>query len=279
MSNADNQIFRNNGPTNNVDPTMQQTNTLDLSSSRTLGFVFLYMAIGVGITALISGVGGYFLYDLFLKADEVLAGQLIIGYIIAMVVSFLVILVIPLVINGIAKKRSVAVWVPYILYSIAFGVFLSMFAFLIPPQIMGMAFGITTIIYVTMAIIGIVSKGKMRILGQIAIGLGVGAMVLLGIAIFLVLYPSIFVSLIWGSDVAAVGFDMYWWIILGVLTLIFLYSAITTIIDVNRLKKSAALYQYNQSEIVFYAYLFYGNYVIMLMYVLRILAIIFARRR
>ena len=281
MSDTNNNMFKQEQTPFDLNQSQQSSKVVDYSSSRTLGFVFLYLAIGVGITALISFFGGYGLVYLMesYSGNEVISGQIFIGYIISLIVSFILILILPWIVSAIARKRSVAVWVPYILYSIAFGVFIASFAFLIPPGIMGLAFIITTVTYLVMALIGILSKGSMKVLAQVAIGLSVGAMLTLTIGVLLFLFPAFFLSTFGVAEASMALYDGWNIIMIIVLAVIFLYCAIVTIVDINRIKKTAKQFEFNQGDLVFMAYICYGNYVTMLLIVLRFLVIIFARRR
>ena len=279
----DSVLFKNENPMNgnNSNPTMSGNPSLDYSSSAVLGKVFLYMGIGVLITALVSILGGYFLREWFLTidvdADNYIA--IFIGFIIAIIVFLIGINILPYIIQRGAKKKAAAhVWIPYIIYSVLFGGFLAFFAIFLSPVILGSAFLITAVVYFVMALVGILSKGKLKVLYQIMIGLGAGLMILISIYVVLFIFSAFFNELFWGNDPNDLG-NTLTWINLAIFGGIFLYSAISTIVSTRRLKDMTKNYVVSANQQVFFAFCFYSNYISMLMFILRILVLVVARRR
>ena len=255
---------------------------VDYSKDTTaLGSIFLYMAIGVIITAVISLVLGYFLNQWWenTASNPELQWKLSVGFIIVLIVTFIATLIIPYVVQrGARKKAAVHVWVPYIIYSIIFGLFFSSFSFLLSPTLLGLAFGLTAIIYLTMGLIGYFSKGKLRFVHIMLIGLVVGLVLLLVVFVFLSVFASFFATLFWGGVPPLLfgTIDILSMIIIG---FIFLYTCFNAILSVNNLRKATKSVQMLHNEKVFFAFVLYSQYTTMLMVVIRVLLILVARRR
>ena len=149
--------------------------------------VFLYMFIYLAITAAVAFGVGYAITVSYNNAvaaggtgDEVLTPYL--GILIGSAVALLVMTII---INVVIIKGKRSVLVPSILYSIIVGLLFSALTIFVDWKIMGMAFGITAGIFLIMSLIAIFTKGNMRPLGMMAIGLFLGAGILALVNFFL----------------------------------------------------------------------------------------------
>ena len=281
MSENPNVITKGHGY-NPIDPEVINERVNNYSNSAALGKVFGIAAIGVLITAALTMVLGYFMVEFLLNTETTdleLYGNVWIVYIVMLVVAFIGVMIIPYLVQRSARKGGVkALWAQFIIYAILFGVFLSSFAFVLSPIMIGMAFAVSALIFAVMALIGILTKGKLKVLAQIAIGLGFGILVV-GAFAFLIFATSLFVPLFAGEPGTLYAWnETVQWIFFGLMTLIFIFTCITTIMQVNSIKKAAQQYQLQKSEVLFFGFMMFSNYTIMLMYVLRILAI-FARRK
>lgn len=227
--------------------------TVDFSSSKSLAKVFFYAFIGVLVTALVTLAAGYGVMALPEDSRWTV-------FIIAIIISAFAILIIPFVMRFLVKRRPIALWIPYIIYAVAFGIFLSVFAIFLKPLMLALAFGITALSFGSMALIGIVTKGKIKVFFQILSGLSVGIM-LIGIAALILFFVP---------GLEEVNSTLYL-IILGA---VFLYSMIITIVDVNRIKRTLDSSPVNENMALLFAFNIYTDFVIIFYHVIRILIIL-----
>lgn len=145
------------------------------NKTKSMAKVYLYMGIGLLVTALVSlGVGALFagLFSNFGRVDTAdIAENAMVAYVATMVISFIVLLVDGVVIARRAYSSKRSLWAPYIIYAIVMGVFLSSFLIAgIDFYTIGEAFGISALAFFVMALIGYKSKSNLNVLGMIASG-------------------------------------------------------------------------------------------------------------
>ena len=163
---------------NNIYETPEQEVVGLKSSSGTLSFakVFLYMFIGLAITAAVAmGLSAIIYYAAVNGADpEVLTNT----YFGLMISSGILLLVLTFVINFVLLRGKHSVLVPAIIYTVLMGVLLSSFCLLIDWRILGLAFGITSGIFLLMTIIAALTKSNLSPLLMIGMGLIFGSLIL-----------------------------------------------------------------------------------------------------
>ena len=148
------------------------------SSSGVLSFakVFLYMFIGLAITAGVSfGVGAIFAYAATHGADSAMINNTYLGLLIS---SGILVIILTFVINFVVLRGKHSILVPALIYVVLMGVLLSSFALFIDWRILGMAFGITSGIFLLMTLIAVLTNGNLSPLLMLGFGSFIGAGIL-----------------------------------------------------------------------------------------------------
>ncbi len=148
------------------------------ASSGVLSFakVFLYMFIGLAITTAVAfGIGGVIYASLMNGADSALVGNVYLGLLISSAITLFILMII---INFVTLRGRHSILVPAILYATLMGVLLSSFTILIDWRILGMAFGITSGIFLLMTLIAALTKGNLSPLLMVGMGLLFGSLIL-----------------------------------------------------------------------------------------------------
>ena len=231
------------------------------SGSKFIGKTFLYMFIALLITIAVSvGVGLLFTH-LFATSytDNQFVGNFG-AYLALIIVSSIGLLGVGIWFNIAAIRGKHSLWAPYIIYSILMGTLLSFFTIFVSWETLALAFGITTVAFGSMALIGLLSKRDLSFLGIVAMGLGIGILVLfLTNLIFYFLIPVLFA---WNSV-----------LIQG---LVLILVMIITIIDTWRIKKIAERGEANENLALYCAFNLYIDFIQLLIRVIYMLLI--ARR-
>lgn len=146
------------------------------NKNKSIGKVYLYMGIGLAISAIVSIVVGALFAGWFTNFGRIdWAGEVpdtaIFTYVGVLIASYIIMFIDSLVITHRAYSDKKSLWVPYILYTILMGVFLSSFLIAgIDFYTLGEAFGISGLVFVIMGLIGYYSKSNLNVLGMIAAG-------------------------------------------------------------------------------------------------------------
>ena len=230
----------------------------------TLGKVFAYMFAGLLITTLIAlGLGALFNYlllnnqavtDFSATGAAILLGLLITSAIGIIVLSF----VVPITV---ARGRH-SVLVPSIIYAVLMGVLLSTICIVVPWYLLGITFGITSLIFGLMALIAFLAKGKLNGLAIAAIGLLIGAG-------FIAL--TMWILMLTGVDVTL----LYWIVSLAV----FAAMMLITIWDLWRIKKIAENGEMTNNLSLYCAFILYNDFIYILLRVLRIVLIVMSNKK
>ena len=252
----DRDYFNSNGTkTKTVKP--QRT----LTSSGTLSFakVFLYMCMYLAITAAVAFGIGYIIFTSYNKAiagggsgEEVLTPYLgvLIGAAIAMIIMMLVTNFV--IIRG---KRSVLV--PSIIYSVLVGVLFSALTIFVDWRVIGLAFGITSGVFLIMGVIALFTKGNLAPLGMMGFGL------LLGGAL-LALFNWI------------IGSSTLYWIVSFVIFAAIMFITMFDIWNVKKITENGAA----DRNISFYcAFIMYVDFINIFIRILYFLIIIFGKNK
>ena len=148
-------------------------------NTKFLGVVFLYMFLGLAITALTA-----FLYALTLaklypdpntlsQLSEQGQNVLFVSVIVAMIIAIIDSIAMPFI----SRKSGMAPWFGYILYALCIGVALSVVLLAgVSYALIGEAFGITSLIFLVMAAIGAFSKANLTPLAFVGLALLLGIM-------------------------------------------------------------------------------------------------------
>lgn len=193
------------------------------------------------------------------NAITVLMTVLIIDAIALLIMSFV------LPIMFVRGKHNILV--PLMIYVVLMGVLLSAFTFLVDWVILVEAFGITTIIFGVMGLLGYVSKGRMAGIGVILLGLIIGAGLLCLLNWVLILTHAI-------STESSIALS---WV---VSLMVFAFLMLITMYDVYRIKKIAENGASQDNNLVNYcAYILYSDFIAILIRVIYFLAIMYGKRR
>lgn len=258
---------------------MQQTftyNPTDKKSANTLmAKVFGYMFGGVLITTLVAIIAGLiFTKWIFGTFDSSViydgTGNIIINnsayttVMMMLIASSILLIVTSIVLNVFAFKGNHSLMVPAIFYCVLMGLVLSEFVIFLPWQILGTAFGVTTVIFGAMAAIGYFSKGSMNMMATIGIGLLMGSAFigLVGMIFLLTGALGTYMNLYW-----IVSFSSF----AGILFI--------TIWDISHLKQMAESGSMNKNLVLYCAFNLYVDFIYILMRVIYFVAMIYFRNK
>ena len=244
----------------------------DFSDKRSKGAfltkVFGMMFICLLITTVVAAGFGYgFQYLLNTTAvDGVYNEKLLMGLFVTLGISIVALLVMSFVLPITFARGRHNIFVPLMIYVVLMGLMLSTFTFIFDWVILVESFGITSVIFGVMALLGYISKGRLAGIGFILIGLLIGAAAL---------------SLInWGMMMFGyfneTNVRLYWIVSL----LIFAFLMLVTLYDVYRIKKIAEAGAGNDNNLTYYcAYILYSDFIAILIRVIYYVAMISGRRR
>ena len=256
-------------------PTYNQNDSqviYDFSNKQTKGAfltkVFGMMFICLLITTVVAAGFGYgFQYLLNTTAvDGVYNEKLLMGLFVTLGISIVALLVMSFVLPITFARGRHNIFVPLMIYVVLMGLMLSTFTFIFDWVILVESFGITSVIFGVMALLGYISKGRLAGIGFILIGLLIGAAAL---------------SLInWGMMMFGyfneTNVRLYWIVSL----LIFAFLMLVTLYDVYRIKKIAEAGAGNDNNLTYYcAYILYSDFIAILIRVIYYVAMISGRRR
>ena len=226
-------------------------------SSSTLSFakVFLYMFFGLAITTAVAfGIGGVIYYSLTQGADPNMIGNVYYGLLIGSGISLFILM---FIINFVTLRGRHSILFPALLYCILMGVLLSGFTLFIDWRILGMAFGITCGIFLLMTLIAVFTKGNLRPLLALGIGLFIGSAIL-----------SLVNWLIGSSTI-------YWIVSFAVFAAIMFI----TMFDIWNIKKICEKGAMSENLALYCAFTLYVDFIYILIKVIYFLIIIFGSKR
>ena len=247
--------------TNRNKPFVEQSDSAGYSIAK----VFGYMAIFILVTALITiGLGVGLNYWLLSATTEEELVQLAETIVVLLIVAGVGLLVTTIVSQVVFLKGKHSVVVPAIIYAALMGIVIGLVAALINDwAILGVTFGITAGVFGIMALIGLLSKGRLTALGLIGMGLMFGAMF---ISLFMIIIMIFFPSL----------YEWYYWI---VSFMMFAAVMFMTIYDISHIKALAANGALNKNLSMYLAFNLYVDFIYLFMRILMIVIRIFGRSR
>lgn len=239
-------------------------------ANRLLAKSFGYMALGLAISGLVAFLTSYiFVYILSWASERgEIATAYATGYLTIMIVSFVGLLVSGLVMSLVMARNKHSAWVPYILYTVFMGVFLSSFLILgIDFQTIGEAFLLTSASFLAMFLIGYFAKG-----GK---GMGILAMVTSLFAVSLFVF-----SLFWLIKILVSGnaFEYYLYDLV-VSGAILLLSVVVVIFDSYNIKRIIERADGMKNVALFCAYTMYCDYIVIFLRVLYFLVLLGAKKK
>ncbi len=228
------------------------------SGSKFIGKTFLYMFIALLITIAVSIGVGLLFTNLFTTSytDDQFVGNFG-AYLILLIVSAIGLLGVGFWFNIAAIRGKHSLWAPFIIYSVLMGTLLSFFTIFISWDVLAIAFGITTVAFGSMALIGLLSKRDLSFLAIVAMGLGIGVLVLaLTNILFYFVVPVLFA-----------------WNYVLIQGLVLILVMIITIIDTWRVKKIAERGEANENLALYCAFNLYIDFIQLLIRVIYIVLI------
>ena len=255
ISEQDRQYFHNEG--NSYSPSEKKR-----SSASIIAKVFGYTAIGLLITTVVAFGLGFLIYYLFYKEFQD-TNTLSTVYLIILIGAAVAMLIDMLVINFVVIRGKHSVLIPGIIYAVLVGVLFSALTIVIDWRILGMAFGITTLAFLLMALIAFLSKGSLAPLLIVIIGLSVGVGLL---ALF---------NWIFALATGTVINGLYLAVSIGILALMMF----VTIYDMWRIKKIASDGAMSNNLALYCAFVIYTDFINIFVRVLYFLLIIFSNNK
>lgn len=224
--------------------------------SKLMTKVFGWMALALLVTVVVAGGGAAFLVYVVPKiADSNLAASIYLGVLIA--ASILqVVLIIAIQLLGVFRRQK-STLVPFMTYAVCMGILLSSIVAFVDLGSLILAFGATCICFGSMALIGIMTKGNMRVPLMVALGAILGAG-------FLALFNFIY-GLATGASIGMVG-----WLVSG---LVFFFLMVITAIDVNNIKKIAQSSELTRNLAIYCAFQLYYDFIMMFIRILSYIGI------
>ena len=247
-------------------PDYQQTKKTNASSSTSLSIakVFLYMFIGLFITAVVAfGVGALVYYYAGVNPDAELAESVLRTYFVILIVSAIALFIDMLIINFVIIRNGRSVLVPGIIYAVLVGVLFSMLTIVVDWRLIGMAFGVTALVFLIMSVIAFLSKGNMNGLAIVIIGLAIGSG-------FLILFNWLFMLL-----TGTVLSTLYWVVTFAIFALVLF----VTLFDLWRIKQIAENGAMNNNIALYCAFIMYTDFINVFIRILYFLIIIFGKRK
>ena len=213
--------------------------------TKVFGMMFLCLLITTVVAAGL-GFGSQFFLDQAIKAgNEELATNIVYALVGTLIVSVIALLIMSFVLPITFIRRRHNILVPLMIYVVLMGIMLSTFTFVFDWVILVESFGITSLIFGTMALLGYISKGRLTGIGFILLGLIIGALGLSLINWLMIMF----------GGVSAANVQLSWIVSL----LIFAFLMLVTLYDVHRIKKIAEAGAGQDNNLTYYcAYILYS---------------------
>ncbi len=245
----------------------------DFSNKQSKGLflskVFGMMFVCLLITTVVAAGFGYGFQQLLLNtmSDEgVFNEQVLTTLVVTLIGSAILLLIMSFVLPITFMRGKHNIIVPLMIYVTLMGILLSTFTFITDWVILVEAFGITTIIFGTMGLLGYISKGRLAGIGVILLGLLIGAGLL-----SLMNWIMIMIG-----GVSQTNVNISWIVSL----MIFAFLMLVTLYDVNRIRRIAESGMTQNNNLVNYcAFVLYSDFIAILVRVIYFLMLFTSRRR
>ena len=246
--------------------TRENSNSLGYSIAKVFGYMFLWLLITTVVT-----LGVAFLFSILFKnaGSDSAKGSVLTGGIITVVIAGIALLVTQIVLHVVLFKGRHKILVPAIIYCTLLGVVLGFVSFIIDRAyvngwpIIAMSFGVTTLTFGVMALIGLTAKSKLNFLGILGFGLLIGlSLMSITMIIFLIFFPKLF---IW----------WYWIIMFGT----FLAVMLITIWDIRNVKTYAENGALSDNLSMYLGFNLYSDFIYIFIRILYFVLLIFGKSR
>lgn len=232
-----------------------------ITNSGTLSFakVFLYMFMYLLITAGVAFAVGYIIttsYNNAVAAGES-GDEVLLPYMGVLIGSAIALFIMMLVVNFVVIRGKHSVLVPSIIYSLLVGLLFSALTIFVDWKIMGLAFGITSGVFLIMGLIALVTKGNLAPLGMLGFGLIIGGGILALTNFF-------------------IGSSTIGWIVSFVIFAALMFITMFDIWNIKKITENGA----SDKNISFYcAFIMYVDFINIFIRILYYLLIIFANKK
>ncbi len=251
---------------NGIKPSKQKK-IINYDTTYSLVKVFGYVFIGLLITAILAlGLGAMYRYIFNIDSSDPstidLQSGFALGLLISLIISFIGILILSFVVPITVARGKRSVLVPAIIYAVLMGIALSSLCIFIPWYLLGITFGITSLIFALMSLIAFLSKSRLNGLAIAAMGLFFGAML---ISLFMLILMLV------GVNVTV----LYWVVSLAT----FAAMMLITIWDLARIKYIAEKGEMTNNLSLYCAFIIYNDFIYIMLRVLRIVLIVMGNRK
>ena len=234
--------------------------------TKVFGMMFLCLLITTVVAAGLGYGSQFFLNQAINAGNEELATNIIYGLVGTLIVSVIALLIMSFVLPITFIRGKHNILGPLIIYVVLMGIMLSTFTFIFDWVILAESFGITSIIFGVMALLGYISKGRLAGIGFILLGLVIGALGLSLVNWLMIMF----------GGVSEANVQISWIVSL----LIFAFLMLVTLYDVHRIKKIAEAGTGQNNNLTYYcAYILYSDFIAILIRVIYYVALISGRRR
>jgi len=253
----------NNRNYNTSDPTVEyvkperatiQVGNRALNMAKVYGYLFLALLFTGGIA---FGVG--YLFSRWLVANPEQANG---GMIAILIASAVGLLILSFVVHGVAFRNKHSVLPYYIAYVVLMGTLLSTFTMFIDWRILGIAFGITSIVIGLDAIVALFAKSNFNWVAMMGISLLLGAgLVFLFSWLMILLFPGVFGPILYIIDFV-----------------VFVAIVLLTLVDIVRITKIAEQGEMNRNLALYCSFIIYTDFIYIFIRIVYYIAI-FSNRR
>ena len=242
---------------------IKQTEVKHYTTTKWASKVFLYMFMAIGITAVVSAIIGVIFTAIWpLEYGNEVNVDAAKAYIALFIIAFIMYIPLILWIHLSVFKEKSKPMVPYILYSIVMGVFISGFTMFVPFHLIAISFGLTCFTFGIMFVIGWFTKKDLSILGMIGYGMIIG---IFFIAIFNIIWMLFFP-----------GFEIIYWVISYGM---FAAMLLITIFDINRVKRIADSGEQSNKTAVICAFNLYVDFIYIFIRILSVVVRLYANNK
>ena len=253
----------NNRDYNTSNPTIEevkpargviQVGNRALNMVKVYGYLFLALLFTGGIA---FGVG--YLFTLWIVANEQQAAG---GMIAILITSAIGLLILSFVVHGVAFRNRHSVLPYYIAYVTLMGVLLSTFTMFIDWRILGIAFGITSIVIGLDALIALFAKSNFNWVAMMGISLLLGAgIVFLFSWLMIFLFPTVFGPILYLIDF-----------------IVFVAIMLLTLVDIVRITRIAEQGDMSTNLALYCSFIIYTDFIYIFIRIVYYIAM-FSNRR
>lgn len=241
------------------------SNATELTTSKGMGKVYLYMGLGLVITALVAlGVGAFFAgwltnwtYDVV--NIENASSNAVYTFFGVVIVSFIGLLIDAIVMGAVLARERHSIWPHYIIYSVLMGAALSVIIVAGASfTVIGEAFGISALAFIVMGLIGYFSKKDLNILAMVAYA-ALMMLMLIGLVFAILYFVMPMAYVIWAVSTSAV---------------VSLLMLLVVAVDTYNIKKIIARSQASENVYLYCAYTMYSDFIVIFLRVLYVLMVL-----